>query len=117
MDVSYVDVSVCVRDLSWPCGSLTDVLPPLAPRSTSIIVATAVQPPPAPPILVRSSAVGRHRILRRLPRLRDTLSSVRACGCGRSFVHSLVHSTLGWVSDGCGASEHPYQTETNGIAK
>ncbi|KDQ32325.1 hypothetical protein PLEOSDRAFT_1081520 [Pleurotus ostreatus PC15] len=66
----------------------------------------------APPILARSSAVCRHRILRP----RDTQSSVRARRCGRSFVHSLVRSTLGWVSDGCEASEHPYQTETNGIA-
>lgn len=62
---------VRVRGLSWPCGSLTDCPP--SPRSTfdilSIIVATAVQPP-APPILARSSAVCRHRILRKLPRRR-----------------------------------------------
>ncbi|KAF7426574.1 hypothetical protein PC9H_008943 [Pleurotus ostreatus] len=101
MAVSYVDVSslaACLR------GSSRSKRGNLAARSLAV--------PPAPPILARSSAVCRHRILRP----RDTQSSVRARRCGRSFVHSLVRSTLGWVSDGCEASEHPYQTETNGIA-
>ncbi|KDQ32255.1 hypothetical protein PLEOSDRAFT_165523 [Pleurotus ostreatus PC15] len=101
MAVSYVDVSslaACLR------GSSRSKRGNLAARSLAM--------PPAPPILTRSSAVCRHRIL--CPR--DTQSSVRARRCGRSFVHSLVRSTLGWVSDGCEASEHPYQTETNGIA-